>query len=576
MEKTAVNPMLVLAVPVWRQRLMAGLLLTLLAALVVRAAYLQGVQRDFLQQQGEARYERQIEVPAMRGRVLDRNGQILADSSPVASIWADPAKVREWSTEDFARLAHALGMSTDELDRRLGQGGRRFVYLRRQLPPDQAAPLAQLGLEGVGVVEEYQRFYPQGEAFAQLVGLVDVDGNGIEGLEASLQAILQGEAGKRLVIQDRHGHVVQDSVWMQRPRDGRDVVLSLDARIQHITYRALERAVELHQARAGGAVVIDVRTGEILALANWPSYNPNRRTGLDLSEVRNRVVTDIYEPGSVMKPVLVALALERGKVRPDTLIDIQGGVFQVGNHRIRDSHTGDRALTVSQVIQKSSNVGVAKIALGLDSRDLWQHYRAFGFGVRPDLPLPGVASGRMLPSGSLKPIEVATMAYGHGISTSLLQLAHAYQAIANDGVMLPLSLTRRDAPPPVSEQRRLLSPKTAQEVKAMMELVTQAGGTATRAAVAGYRTAGKTGTAHKLEDGRYVDKYVASFVGYAPASQPRLVVAVMIDEPKVKSYYGGIVAAPVFAEIVGQVLPGLGVAPDMPGPAVAAAERPRG
>jgi len=282
MEKTAVNPMLVLAVPVWRQRLMAGLLLTLLAALVVRAAYLQGVQRDFLQQQGEARYERQIEVPAMRGRVLDRNGQILADSSPVASIWADPAKVREWSTEDFARLAHALGMSTDELDRRLGQGGRRFVYLRRQLPPDQAAPLAQLGLEGVGVVEEYQRFYPQGEAFAQLVGLVDVDGNGIEGLEASLQAMLQGEAGKRLVIQDRRGRVVQDSVWVQRPRDGRDVVLSLDARIQHITYRALERAVELHQARAGGAVVIDVRTGEILALANWPSYNPNRRHGARL------------------------------------------------------------------------------------------------------------------------------------------------------------------------------------------------------------------------------------------------------------------------------------------------------
>ncbi|MBI5781930.1 MAG: penicillin-binding protein 2 [Rhodocyclales bacterium] len=575
MTKTAVNPMLVLAVPVWRQRLMAGLLLVLLAALVVRAAYLQGVQREFLQQQGEARYERQIEVPAMRGRVLDRNGQILADSSPVASIWADPAKVREWPAEDFARLARVLGMSTDELDRRLGLGGRRFVYLRRQLPPDQAQPVAQLGLEGVGVVEEYQRFYPQGEAFAQLVGLVDVDGNGIEGLEASLQGMLQGEAGKRLVIQDRRGRVVQDSVWMQRPRDGRDVVLSLDARIQHLAYRALERVVELHQARAGGAVVIDVRTGEILALANWPSYNPNRRTGLDLSEVRNRVVTDIYEPGSVMKPLLVSLALERGKVKPDTLIDIQGGVFRVGNHTIRDSHTGDRALTVSQVIQKSSNVGVAKIALGLDARDLWHHYRAFGFGVRPDLPLPGVASGRMLPSGSLKPIEVATMAYGHGISASLLQLAHAYQAIANDGVMLPLSLIRRDAPPPVSAQRRLISPQTAQDVKAMMELVTQAGGTATRAAVGGYRTAGKTGTAHKLENGRYVDKYVASFVGYAPASQPRLVVAVMIDEPKAKSYYGGIVAAPVFAEIVGQVLPGLGVAPDMP-PAVAAAERPRG
>jgi cell division protein FtsI (penicillin-binding protein 3) len=430
--------------------------------------------------------------------------------------------------------------------------------------------------EGVGVVEEYLRFYPQGEAFAQLVGLVDVDGQGIEGLEASLNSSLAGESGKRLVVQDRRGRVVQDSVWVERPRDGRDVVLSLDARIQHIAFRALEQAVARHQARAGGAVVIDVRTGEILALANWPSYNPNRRTGLDLSEVRNRVVTDLYEPGSVMKPLLVALALERGVVKPETPIDIQGGILRVGSHSIRDVHATERALTVSQVIQKSSNVGVAKIALGLDPKDLWRHYRAFGFGTRPDLPLPGVAAGRMLPPDSLKPIEVATMAYGHGISTSLLQLAHAYQAIANDGVMLPLTLMRRDAPPPIDEMRRILSPQTARQVKAMMELVTQPGGTATRAAVNGYRTAGKTGTAHKLENGRYVEKYLASFVGYAPASQPRLVVAVMIDEPKAKSYYGGAVAAPVFAEIVGQVLPSLGVAPDMPGPTVAAAQRPRG
>ncbi|MDD3433448.1 MAG: penicillin-binding protein 2 [Tepidiphilus sp.] len=576
MEQKSINPLLVLAIPVWRQRMVVFSLLCLFAILVLRAAYLQGIQDEFLQQQGEARYERQIEVPAMRGRVLDRNGHILADSSPVASIWADPAKVRQWSHEDLSRLARMLGMSTDELGRRLEKGGRRFTYLRRHLPPDEARPIMSWPQEGVGVVEEYLRFYPQGEAFAQLVGLVDIDGQGIEGLEASLNSSLAGESGKRLVVQDRRGRVVQDSVWVERPRDGRDVVLSLDARIQHIAFRALEQAVARHQARAGGAVVIDVRTGEILALANWPSYNPNRRTGLDLSEVRNRVVTDLYEPGSVMKPLLVALALERGVVKPETPIDIQGGILRVGNHSIRDVHATERALTVSQVIQKSSNVGVAKIALGLDPKDLWRHYRAFGFGTRPDLPLPGVAAGRMLPPDSLKPIEVATMAYGHGISTSLLQLAHAYQAIANDGVMLPLTLMRRDAPPPIDEMRRILSPQTARQVKAMMELVTQPGGTATRAAVNGYRTAGKTGTAHKLENGRYVEKYLASFVGYAPASQPRLVVAVMIDEPKAKSYYGGAVAAPVFAEIVGQVLPSLGVAPDMPGPTVAAAQRPRG
>jgi cell division protein FtsI (penicillin-binding protein 3) len=408
---------------------------------------------------------------------------------------------------------------------------------------------------------------------AHVVGFTGVDDKGLEGVELAFQQSLLGRPGNRTVIRDRRGNIIEDVGATRPPQDGKEIRLSIDSKIQYLAYSQLKATIDRHQAKAGGAVVIDAHNGEILALVNWPAYNPNNRQKLSGAQLRNRAITDTYEPGSVMKPFIAALALERGKLSFNSVIDTSPGRMTIGSATISDSHP-HKTLTVAEIIQKSSNIGTAKIALGFPPREMWELFDQLGFGQEPNLGFPGEVAGRLRPWKSWRPIEQATMSYGHGIAVSLIQMARAYTVFANDGELVPLSLLRVDDTP--VRGTRVFSQQTMRELRLMLEMAVQPGGTAPRARVAGYRVGGKTGTAHKLENGRYVDKYVASFVGYAPASQPRLVVAVMVDEPKAKSYYGGIVAAPVFAEIVGQVLPGLGVAPDMPGPAVAAAERPRG
>jgi cell division protein FtsI (penicillin-binding protein 3) len=394
-----------------------------------------------------------------------------------------------------------------------------------------------------------------------MLGFTGVEDAGQEGVELAMNDLLAGKAGSRRVIKDRRGQIVEDVESIRGPQEGKDVTLAVDSKIQYLAYSQLKQAIAENKARAGGIVVLDVKTGEVLALVNAPTYNPNNRERLAGAQLRNRAFTDTFEPGSTFKPFTVALALEEGKVRFDTPIQCAPGYLTIGTATIHDSHSHGM-LTVAQVIQKSSNVGAAKMALSLQAQDMWNMYDELGFGSPMHLGFPGEVGGRLRPAKSWRPIEQATMAYGHGISVTLMQLAHAHMVFARDGDLIPLSLTRMDSPAPTG--RQVFSPQTAREMRAMMEMVVQPGGTAPKAQIPGYRVAGKTGTAHKLEGGVYADKYVASFVGFAPASDPRLVVAVMIDEPSNGAYYGGDVAAPVFAKVMAGALRTLGVSQDAP------------
>jgi cell division protein FtsI (penicillin-binding protein 3) len=480
--------------------------------------------------------------------------------STVKSIWAIPEDAT-LSAKQFEALAQALELPRGELRKRVADTARDFVYLKRQVPPEVADRIAAMKLPGVYQSREYRRYYPAGETAAHVVGFTDVDEVGQEGIELAFQDALAGRAGSRRVIKDRLGQIVEDVESVRPARDGSDVVLALDARVQSLAYRALKRAVEAHRAKGGGIVVLDVRTGEVLALANLPSYNPNNRARLTGEQVRNRAVTDQFEPGSTLKPFTVALALESGHVSPLTMIQTAPGTLTIGPATIRDAHPAG-ALTVEQVIQKSSNVGAAKIALALPAEHIWGMFDGIGLGAAPRLGFPGEALGKVRPYKTWRPIEQATMSYGHGISLSLVQLARAYTVFARDGELVPLSLVKVDNPP---AGKPLLSQKTAAAVRSMLELAVEPGGTAPRARIMGYRVAGKTGTAHKQENGGYaIDKYHSSFVGLAPASRPRLVIAVMIDEPAAGQYYGGQVAAPVFANVMAGALRILGVAPDAP------------
>lgn len=557
--KFAHSPLLSQLVPAWRGRFVLLLLVTGFVGLIARSAYLQGVKQEFLQQKGEARYSREIELSATRGRILDRHGEVLAGSTPVKSIWAIPEDAK-LTLAQSRQIAQMLDMDVRELGHRIA-AGKDFVFVKRQIAPDLAGKLAALNLPGIHEQPEYRRYYPSGEVAAHVLGFTGVDDIGQEGVELAFESTLAGKPGSRRVIKDRRGHIVEDVESIKQPRDGRDVVLAIDSKIQYQAFAALKQAIAEHHAKAGALVVLDAKSGEILALANLPSYNPNNRTGLSGAQLRNRALTDIYEPGSTLKPFTIGLALEQGKVRYDTLIQTAPGRLTIGGKTISDAHVHG-LLTVAQVIQKSSNVGAAKIAASLSYRDMWQMFDAAGFGKSPRLGFPGEAGGRLRPYKSWRPIEQATMSYGHGIAVSLMQLAHAYTMFAHEGELIPLSLTRVDGPPPAG--KGVFSARTAREVRAMLEMAVQDGGTAPKAQIAGYRVAGKTGTAHKLEGGRYTDKYVASFVGFAPASDPRLVVAVMIDEPAGKIYYGGEVAAPVFAQVMSGALRALGVKPDAP------------
>lgn len=554
------NPLLKRDLPPWRPRFILLALLACSVTLLGRALYLQGVNRDFLQAKGESRYARNVEVPATRGRITDRHGDMLAVSTPVRAVWALPADARLQPTE-VRQLARLLEMDVRELNDRLASE-RDFVYLKRQIAPEIAQQVADLKLPGIHQQQEYRRFYPGGEVMSHVLGFTNVEDKGQEGIELAFEKQLAGHAGLRRVIKDRRGQVVEDVVPVRPPRDGEDVTLSIDSKIQYLAWSALRDTMHQQKAKAGAAVVIDSRTGEILALVNAPTYNPNNRANLTGAQLRNRVFTDSFEPGSVMKPFIAGYALDQGKVRPDTLIDVSAGRMTISGATISDSHRAKGPMTVAQIIQKSSNIGTVKMALQFTPTQQWHLFDQLGFGSALNLGFPGESSGRMRPAKSWKPIEQATMSYGHGISVSLIQMARAYLVFARDGEVVPLSLTRVDDQP--SNGRRVFSSKTVESMRTMLESVTLTGGTATRAQVAGYRVGGKTGTALKIENGRYTKRYISSFVGFAPVSNPRLVVAVMIDEPGAGAYYAGTVAAPLFARVMEGSLRALGVAPDAP------------
>ena len=550
--------------PQWRSRFALIALLAAFLVLAGRSIFLQSMETGFLQGKGEARYSRVLEVAATRGRVVDRNGEALAISTPVKSVWAIPEDVSATPAQ-MKSLAALLSMDPRELGRKLGDAEREFVYLKRQIPPEAAAKVAELGIPGVHQQGEFRRYYPGGETMAHVVGFTGVDDAGQEGIELAQQATLAGAAGSRRVIKDRLGRIVEDVESIRVAQDGHDLTLALDSKIQNLAFGALKAAIEMHKAKAGAIVVLDVRTGEVLALANLPTYNPNNRSKLTGAQLRNRVMTDTFEPGSTLKPFTIGLAMETGRITPQTLIQTSPGTLTIGNYTIHDAHAvgnAGGAMSVAQVIQKSSNVGAAKIALGLPREEMHDMFKRVGFGAAPHLGFPGEAVGRLREAKTWRPVEQATMAYGHGISVSLIQLARAYTVFARDGEIAPLSLLKTGAP---AAGKRVFSPEVARALREMLESAVQPGGTAPRARIVGWRVGGKTGTAHKQENGGYAaNKYVSSFVGFAPVSEPRLVIAVMVDEPSAGQYYGGQVAAPVFSQVMQGALRLLGAPYDAP------------
>jgi cell division protein FtsI (penicillin-binding protein 3) len=559
MSVAASVPMLV-RLPAGRARLAVALLLAAFLVLIGRSVYLQSMKTGFLQEKGEARYARVLEVPATRGRIVDRNGEALAISTPVKSVWAIPEDFKA-TPEQTKALGGLLQLDARALARKLSDADREFVYLKRQISPESAARVAALGIPGIHQQGEFRRYYPGGETMAHVVGFTGIDDAGQEGVELAHQPLLAGAAGSRRVIKDRLGQIVEDLQAIRAAQDGRDLTLALDSKIQNIAFGALKAAVEANKAKAGAIVVLDVRSGELLALANLPTYNPNNRAKLTGAQLRNRVITDSFEPGSTLKPFTVGLAMETGRVTPQTMIQTSPGTLTIANYTIHDAHPGG-AMSVAQVIQKSSNVGAAKIALSLPREEMHAMFRRVGFGAAPRLGFPGESAGRLREAKTWRPIEQATMAYGHGISVSLIQLAHAYTVFARDGELAPLSLLKTGAP---AQGERVFSPEVARALREMLESAVQPGGTAPRARIVGWRVGGKTGTAHKQENGGYAaNKYVSSFVGFAPVSAPRLVIAVMLDEPSAGQYYGGAVAAPVFAQVMQGALRLLGVPHDAP------------
>ena len=552
----AASPVLAVRLPAWRSRVALFLLFAAFVALAARAFWLQAVSTEFLQKKGASRYARTLDLPAVRGKILDRNGEVMATSLPVKAIWAVPDSVNA-PPEKLQRLAQLLDISSQELKKKL-ESDSNFVYLKRQVEIEAVDQVLALDIPGIHTKPEYKRFYPAGQVAAHVLGFTSVEDKGQEGMELAQQSTLGGITGSRRVIRDNLGRVVDDIALLREPQDGRDLTLSIDSKIQYIAFTHLQQAIEKNKAKAGGIVVLDVKTGEVLALANMPTYNPNSRVGLTGAQLRNRVFTDTYEPGSTLKPFTVALALEKGLVTPNSILDTPNKLT-IGPSTIGDSHPHAAALSVSQIIQQSSNVGTVRMAQKLEPRQMWDMFSSVGFGQPPRVGFPGAVAGRMRPYKTWRPIEQATMSYGHGISVSLIQVARSYMIFARNGEMIPLSFQKVSQLP---APQRVISDKTAHQMRDMMELVVGPGGTAPLAQVRGYRVAGKTGTTHKLENGHYVKKYVASFVGLAPASDPRIIIAVMIDEPGAGKHFGGLVAAPLFASVAASTLSSLNVPPD--------------
>ena len=565
----------------WRTLTRVGLTLTVLgvaaAAMVARAGYLQLVHNDFLQDQGDERFLRVVETPAHRGMIRDRNGEPLAVSSPVDSIWAQPAELLA-QREHWPTLAARLGMHVTELEQKLaGKEARQFVYLRRHLPPSVVEPILKLRIPGVYSQREYRRYYPDAEATSHLLGFTDIDDAGQEGLEKTFDAQLRAIPGQKQVIKDRLGRIVEEVGVLRAPQPGQTLTLSIDRRLQYLAYRALKAAVLENKADAGSAVMVDVRTGEILAMVDQPAGNPNNRSELQGDLLRNRAATDVYEPGSTMKPFTIAMALESGKWSPGTLVDARGPL-RVGRYQVRDVHNYG-IIDVTRVISKSSNVGTTKIAFSMPMERLWKLYKDVGFGALTGLGLSGEQPG-VLHHFSRWGGEIghANHSFGYGLSISMLQLAQAYAVLAADGVKRPLTLLKREQPLDPAEERRILSAQAVRQVRPMLELAVGKEGTGSKAGVPGYRVAGKTGTVHKIVNGRYArNRYFSLFAGMAPASNPRIVMVIIIDEPKGGAYYGGAVAAPVFGHTMGEALRILNITPDdMPSMKIAGGPPPAG
>ena len=552
------SPVLAVRLPDWRSRVVLFVLFAAFFALAGRALWLQGVSNQFLQKQGASRYERTLELPATRGKIFDRNGIVLASSLPVKAVWAIPEDVLNSPRPKLRELAQLLDLPEADLLKKL-DSDRTFVYLKRQVEMDVIAKIEKLGIDGIDTRKEYKRYYPQGEVMAHIVGFTNVEDVGQEGIELAQQKNLVGKTGSRRVIKDRLGRIVEDVGLSREPHDGKDLTLSVDSKLQYIAFNSIKDAVEKFHAKAGAALVLDVHTGEVLALANWPTYNPNDRSRLTGEQLRNRVITDTFEPGSTLKPFTVALALDKGLIKPTTLFDTGNGRYQTGGHTIRDTHPHG-VIDVTTIIQKSSNIGTTKISEMLSAQEMWEMFTKVGFGQAPRYGFPGAAAGRVRPYKSWRTVAKANMSFGQGISMSLLQLAHAWLIFARDGDVIPLSF-QKVTEKPVGQQ--IISPKTAAQVRTMVESVVSPQGTASQAQVAGYRVGGKTGTAQKVINGRYSQThYVGNFVGIAPMSNPRFVIAVMIDDPSGPFHTGGAVAAPTFAALAANALRAANVPPD--------------
>jgi cell division protein FtsI (penicillin-binding protein 3) len=552
------SPLLASKTPVWRSKFIVAGFALIFAALAARAAYIQIYANDFFQRQGEVRFARTLALPANRGRILDRNGLILASSVPASSIWAIPEDVDATPTQ-LAKLARLLEMPLAELKKKLDDD-RNFVWIKRQLEEPVARKIHELDIPGIYQRREYRRKYPEGETSAHVVGFTNVEDIGQEGIELAFEKELAGKAGTRRVIKDRLGRVVEGIGEQVPPVEGRDIQLSIDSKVQFVAYQKLRDAVIARKARAGSVVVLDSITGEVLALANYPSYVPDKRQNLTGEQLRNRALTDTFEPGSTMKPITVAMALEAGRVKPQTLISTSPGRYSIGGFTINDTHNYG-TLTVEGVIQKSSNVGALKIAQKMTPHEMWDTYVALGYGQKPKIQFPGAVSGRLRPWKTWRPVEQATMAYGYGLSASLFQMAHSYTAFAHDGEIIPVTMLKSHEP---AVGVKVFSAENAHAIRRMLQMAASPGGTGPLAQTVGYSVGGKSGTAHKQVGKGYAsNKYRAWFTGMAPIESPRIIVAVMIDEPGDGKYFGGIAAAPVFSEVVQQTLRMMGVQPDI-------------
>lgn len=554
------NPMLKVPYPLWRGRLVLSLISVAFLALVARAIYLQGFTTEFLQQQGEKRYEVTQPLYASRGKILDRNGVVLAASIPARAIGFTPKHAKTLSDDRLKKLAELLDMPEADLKTKIDPEKKTFIYLKRQVPIEIAQQIQKMRVPGISLHRDNRRYYPEGEVAGNIVGLNTLDDHGQEGVELAFNDQLAGKGGSRRILRDRMGRQIDDVKDVDLAVDGRDIQLSIDTRIQYQVYRALQEAMVTNKAKGAAAVVIDIKTGEILALGNMPTYDPNKRETFRSGNMRNQALTDTFEPGSIMKPFTVALALELNRITPATQFRTGNGKFSYQGATISDV-SPNGVLDPAGILLKSSNIGMTLISEKLESREMWTRFNELGLGQMPQTGFPGEVPGRLRPWERWRLIEKATMSYGYGLSVSLLQMARAYSVFARDGDMVSLSLIKRDQPPATTQ---VYPPEVARRVRLWLEAAAGPEG-AKAAQVQGYRVAGKSGTARKIVDRKYsTSRYRGSFVGFAPVSDPRIVVAVTIDEPSSGVYYGGRVAAPVYANIVGSTLRIMGVQPDAP------------